>query len=144
MRGIILQLWVIGVLCMPTMITAQGLFETAGVDSSGIAGTALPAFTTNGYIKSALFGGQKSNNEPVFKAIYTELSLKLSAQKANIGRAFADVRLKTDLVAEQLILAPDIREAWIAITPGRFDIRFGRQILSWGRAGGDPLVNKNS
>lgn len=130
---------VIGVaiyLMLPATIPAQGLFENAGNDSSGTAasGKQSKAFEMNGYVKGALFGGRNNADSVIISGSYAQAALKLNAEKSGIGRALAEVRLNAGFGRGSPFAAIDVREAWGDVSPGPFDIRLGRQIISWGRA----------
>lgn len=117
-------------------VHAQGLFESAGKDnpdSTAVKDKAKP-FSMGGYIKGALCGGQNSNNDAVISAGNAQVSLKLTAEKSDIGKAFAEVRFNAGKVRDSSSIGCDVREAWGAVSPGPFQITLGRQIIAWGRA----------
>jgi hypothetical protein len=121
---------------LPATILAQGLFENAGNDSSNyVSGDKQSkALAMSGYVKGALFGGQDNADSAIVSGNYAQAALKLNAEKSGMGRAFAEVRLDAGNNRGSTFLACDVREAWAAVSPGPFDIKLGRQILSWGRA----------
>jgi len=127
---------VVSCVVLATGLHAQGLFESAGEDSlaPGTATERAKPFSLNGYVKGSLCGGQDNNNDAVVSAASAQVSLKLGAEKAGIGKAFAEVRLNAGKVREADPITCDLREAWAAVSPGPFDIKLGRQIVSWGRA----------
>lgn len=115
---------------------AQGLFESAGKDStaSGAGKEQSKSFSTNGYIKGSVCGGQNSNNDAVVSAGNAQVSLKLTAEKSDIGKAFAEVRFNAGKIRDSSSIGCDVREAWGYVSPGPFQITLGRQIIAWGRA----------
>jgi hypothetical protein len=123
-------------LLFSTTIPAQGLFENAGNDSSGTAAgnKQSKTFEISGYVKGALFGGRDNADSVVVSGSYAQAALKLNAEKSGIGRAFAEARLNAGYGRGSAFAAIDIREAWGDVSPGPFDIKLGRQIISWGRA----------
>ncbi|MCX7727541.1 MAG: hypothetical protein N2053_11920 [Chitinispirillaceae bacterium] len=133
---------IVALMVISNTIYGETLFEEAQNISSEESNRIL---NINGEFESSLFGWKKSDNTPYYRGIFTELSLKLNTKKNFIGTAFADLRFKAGLergaTAE---FSPEIREAWIGITPSIFDIRIGRQIVSWGKADGiNPTDNIN-
>jgi hypothetical protein len=123
-------------LMLPAIIPAQGLFENAGNDSSGTAAgdKQSKSFDVSGYVKGALFGGRDNADSIIVSGSYAQAALKLNAEKSGIGRAFAEVRLNAGYDRGSPFAALDVREAWGDVSPGPFDIKLGRQIISWGRA----------
>lgn len=130
----------------------QGLFENAGAtDSSANAKPSYsPDFAINGFVKAGLYGGQADNDEAEMKVGNGQLSLKISANKADFARAFADLRMETGFLGGKEVKKIAVREAWVQTSIGSWDFKAGQQIIVWGRADGinptniitpcDPLV----
>ncbi|MBN1130114.1 MAG: hypothetical protein JXA71_14075 [Chitinispirillaceae bacterium] len=131
-------------LMSPATIPAQGLFESAGNESSTSASgdTEANVLAISGYVKGALFGGQDNAENAIVSGSYAQSALKLDAEKTGMGRAFAELRLNAGYARGTAFTAMDVREAWVSVSPGLFDIRLGRQILPWGRA--DAINPTNS
>jgi hypothetical protein len=123
-------------LIVPATIPAQGLFENAGNDSSGSAAgeKQSKSFEVSWYVKGALFGGRDNADSVIVSGSYAQAALKLNADKSGLGRAFAELRLNAGYGRGSAFAALDVREAWGGISPGPFDIKLGRQVISWGRA----------
>jgi hypothetical protein len=123
-------------LLLPVAIAAQGLFESAGnVGNDSAFGDKQPkAVVINGYAKGAFFGGRDNADKTIVSGSYAQTALKLNAEKSGLGRTFAEVRLNAGFSRGSPITAFDVREAWAAVSSGMFDVRLGRQIISWGRA----------
>jgi hypothetical protein len=134
---------VLAIPLLTTALYAQGLFESASVDSG--AATAAerqsPPLALSGFVKGAAFGGHNAANEEALTGSYAQTSLKLDFRKAGLARAFAEVRLNAGYNREAPFADWDIREAWAAVSPGACDIKFGRQIIAWGRADGINPTN---
>jgi hypothetical protein len=133
-RGIIMRLppvvgGMISCLMLQTAIQAQGLFESA---ASGIG--QQKTLSLSGYVKGSLCGGRNNSNDAVVSSGNTQVSLKLSAEKSGIGKAFSEVRLNAGRIRDSSSVTCDVREAWAYVSKGPFDIRLGRQIVAWGRA----------
>ncbi len=72
--------------------------------------------------------------EPAARAAYGELALQMTARKGSWGDAFAEARFRYGQQLEQHQLFVDLREAYVNGYFGPVDIRFGKQIVAWGRA----------
>jgi hypothetical protein len=123
-------------LMLPAKIPAQGLFENAvnGSNDSASGDKQSKAFAMSGYVKGALFGGRDNADNAIVSGSYAQAALKLNTEKSGIGRAFAEARLNAGYGRGSAFAAIDVREAWGDVSPGPFDIKLGRQIISWGRA----------
>jgi hypothetical protein len=125
-------------LVLPALAHSEGLFENSGSEESVSASTAAePAASTltwNGYVKGAFYGGRDSQAASMALGSYGQAALKLNAKKGDLGSAFAEIRLNAGDSRGQELPSSDLREAWAAISPGIFDVKIGRQIISWGRA----------
>jgi len=76
------------------------------------------------------------------KSGYGEASLRFSVSKNNItGDGFAEIRLRKGNEFNEYILEYNLREAFVNIYLGRFDFKFGHQIVVWGRADGFNPTN---
>ncbi len=90
--------------------------------------------TFSGYVKGALYGGMNAGDQIRMAAAYSELSFRIEAMKAGLGRAYAEVRLNSGYHSGGFSLSPDVREAWVSARIGPAEIRLGKQIIAWGRA----------
>lgn len=118
--------------------TGGGLFESAGSssdtgtstsDSSGIS------FELGGYVRGDTFVGVlPGTSTPGINAAYGELSLQPTVRKGTWGSAFADMRFRYGQQLTDNALFLDLREAYVNLYAGPFDIRLGKQIVVWGRA----------
>jgi hypothetical protein len=134
MKALVSVIGTVFCLALPAAICAQGLFESAGQDSSS-AGTGLAKnFSLSGYVKGSVYGGRNDNQEAVMSGGNAQLSLKVSAEKSGIGKAFAEARLNAGKLRDSAAVSCDVREAWASVSPGPVDIKLGRQIVAWGRA----------
>jgi hypothetical protein len=120
--------------------SGSGLFESsqtnadaaAGDDAAG--GGGLP-FDLNGYVRGDAFVGKvPTKGAADMKAAYGEFSLKVTTKKLKYGDAFAEVRLRYGLQTGSRIQLVDLREAYVNLYAGPFDLRLGQQIIVWGRA----------
>lgn len=121
---------------------AQGLFEAAvsgDTDSVGTSGQL--GLHIGGHVKASVFGGEDIDGDPRIAAANAQVSLKLTAEKPRLGKAFAEMRLDGGTENGELTIRPGLREAWVAAYPGPFDIRLGKQIIAWGRADGINPTN---
>jgi hypothetical protein len=89
----------------------------------------------NGYVRGGLWLGRAADTDDAeAKASYGEVSVKLRARKGDAGEGYAEVRVRNGVTADEEEENLDVREAYINVYSGPFDIRFGRQIIVWGRA----------
>lgn len=119
---------------LPVTVYGQGLFESAINDSCMSVTAPAKSFSLSGHVKSTLCGGQNSDNEAVVSAGNTRVALTLAAEKPAMGKAFAEVRLTAGTIRDSSAVCCDVREAWVSVCKGPFDIKAGRQIIVWGRA----------
>lgn len=89
--------------------------------------------TLNGYIRAGVFGGEKEMRD-----YYSEGALKLNVPIGNKVSGFSEIRYRVNKQNENNI---NIREAYINLNLGKFDIRAGEQIILWGRADGFNPTN---
>lgn len=126
----------------PANATRSGLFEQSVAESSsagngerteGAAQTS--GFDLNGYVRGDVFVGKvPDTHEGMIKAGYGELALKFRVQKERFGDAYAEARFRDGLQGETRTLFVDLREAYVNGYFGPLDLRFGKQIIVWGRA----------
>ena len=122
---------------------AQGLFEDAlaggeeyanpveeeGFDPGGLS------LEVNGYLRGALFIGKvPQESDAEVKAGYAETAFKLRARAGTLGDGFAELRVWGGYDGLDPTAALDLREAYVNLYLGPLDLRFGHQIIAWGRA----------
>ena len=121
----------------------QGLFENAG-DSNSSA-DAKPSSSSNfeisGFVKAGFYGGRSENDDAEMKSEEGQTSIKIEAKKEEIGKAFADIRLKSGILNNNEVSKLDVREAWVQTSLGAVDFKAGQQIIVWGRADGINPTN---
>ena len=125
------------------------------VEKSGLA------FDLNGHIRGDLFVGKMPDySRAETKSGYGELALKFLVSKGSYGNAFADLRFQAGYLADEHYLGQPsdrpsqgtdigefhtrlkLREAYVNAYVGPLDIRFGKQIIVWGRADGINPTNQ--
>jgi len=110
---------------LANMMFAQGLFESALNLSSN-------TYELAGDIRSAIYiDGEKDSLYS--KRLTAQANLKLKAQKENIGYAFADIQFLHSNHSNEQELKIKLREAFVDVSLGAFNVRVGKQILPWGR-----------
>lgn len=131
-------IWLLMVLWVPGLL-GQSLFEEASQEKA----SSQPAFDLWGYVRSTLYLGQASDPDSgEIKSGYGEFSLKLKAEKADFGGAFAEIRGRHGQEFDLEVSEFNLREAYVDTYLGRFDLRIGHQIVVWGRADGiNPTDN---
>jgi hypothetical protein len=142
----------IALLLFPYSSFGQGLLESTETgDTVNTSGASLSSnFSIGGYIKGGFYGGYAENNDAEMKAEKGMVSLKIEAKKAELGKAFADIRLESGFLSGNEVEKIAVRETWIQTSTGAVDFKVGQQIIVWGRADGinptnnitprDPLV----
>lgn len=118
------------VLILLTPLSAQSLFEEAQTSSER-----EKEYELNGYIRSPLYVGKvPGTNGSEIKSGYGEFSLKIKASKMNFGDAYAEIRFREGYEFGETVSELNLREAYVDIYVGPFDLRVGHQIVAWGRA----------
>lgn len=114
----------------------QGLAARSGTDAvAGPAPAATAPFTLSGYMRGDVFVGKVPGYQTgTMKAAYGELSLMAKTAKQTYGDGFAETRVRYGLQGDQQQTFLDLREAYVNTYLGPVDLRFGRQIIVWGRA----------
>ena len=130
---------------VPATGSEPGLFEqstaaAAAAPAGDIA--AQPAtppvgpFTLSGYVRGDMFAGKVNDvNAAELKSGYGELDLTLRTRKETYGDGFAEARLRYGLQGDGTQgTVVEVREAYVNAYLGPLDLRFGQQIVVWGRA----------
>jgi hypothetical protein len=128
-------------LLLASLTFSQGLFENAGNEIQSTSEGSKKGFNLSGYVKGALYGNDDASGDASIQGAYAELALKVEASKASLGKAFAEVRFVPGMQYGAYSFLPDIREAWVATSPGPFKFVLGKKILAWGRADGINPTN---
>ena len=136
---------------LTTPARSQGLFEQAvsGEVESSAAESAQPSesrapeYELNGYLRADLYAGKVTDETTgEVKAGYGEAALKLRARKGSFGDAYGELRFASGRQGDDPMIPVDLREAYINTYVGPLDVRFGHQIIAWGRADGvNPTDN---
>jgi hypothetical protein len=132
--------------------------DTAASEKSYTAGGWI--FDLNGHVRGDLFVGKMPDyDRGEVKSGYGELGLKLLVSKAPYGDAFGEVRFQSGYLNDEHYLgkpsdAPaegfdigefearvKLREAYVNAYIGPLSVRFGHQIVVWGRADGINPTN---
>jgi hypothetical protein len=140
------------VLCLSLVLFSgsllgQGLFEKAVSSDTGKTEKET-SFEWNGFIRGVLYGGRLPDMEKgEIKSVYGESALKLRIRKPGLGDGYAEMRFRKGFEFGEAISELHLREAYVNIYAGPLDIRFGQQIVVWGRADGfnptDNITPKN-
>jgi hypothetical protein len=115
-----------------------GLFESSLADASAAPAAGadgLRAPTLHGYARADAFAGKAvGSGRAEFQAAYAELALRLGIDDPGLGDAQAEVRVRSGLDGVTPGPDVDLREAYVNLYLGPFDVRVGQQIIVWGRA----------
>lgn len=126
---------------------SQGLFEEAVAGGSETDADS-PTYELNGVVRGVVYGGKvPEEDDGEFKSSYAEVALKLRVRKQDSGGAYTEIRFRRGQEFGESISDVVVREAYVNAYVGRFDLRFGQQIVAWGRADGynptDVVTPKN-
>jgi hypothetical protein len=144
------------VFCFAKTSSAQSLFEEAlggtssessEVKSKGTADEQASNWSRlgleiNGYVRGDIFLGKRNGKDATeVKSGYGEAALLLNAKKGIWGGAYGEIRFNNGY--QDGLAGSDfaVREAYINTYLGRLDIRWGHQIIIWGRADGTNPTN---
>jgi hypothetical protein len=145
-------IWIAAAL-FPLPTAAQGLFEeavagqkeapAAGDHHAADSGAQVRNLELNGYVRADLFIGKAPGvDASELKSGYGELSLSARARADHWGDAYGELRLRNGFEWGERLTEIALREAYINLFLGPLDLRFGQQIIAWGRADGfNPTDN---
>ena len=123
-----------------TGLGAQGLFEsaTSAVKTVETAG----GLDITGFVRSIVYINETANQkEYQLQSGYGETCLILQAYQGDWGDTFAELRFRSGHEYGNSISEFDISEAYVNAYLWKFDLRFGKQIVVWGRADGFNPTN---
>jgi len=122
---------------------AQSLFEDAvSGDIEDIGSAQAEPYEFNGSMRGIFCGGKiPDKDEAEIKSGYGEAALKLRVRKQDFGDGFAEIRFRRGNEFNKYVSEVNLREAYVNTYVGRFDFRFGHQIVAWGRADGFNPTN---
>jgi hypothetical protein len=93
------------------------------------------SYELNGFMRGAFFGGKTiETNEGELKSGYGELGVKMRARKGAWGDGYAELRFRRGAEFNEPLSEFNLREAYVNLYAGNFDVRIGQQIVVWGRA----------
>ena len=121
---------------------AQGLFEDAVITSQDAGLAVETRYELNGFVRGLYFGGKVPNEDDAeTKSVYGEMSLEIAAQKGSAGRGYTEFRIRKGSEFNETTLEYSLREAYVDTYLGGWYVRFGQQIVVWGRADGINPTN---
>lgn len=125
--------WTFLMLLISQIGFGQGLFESAGEESSKSLNYEL-----NGYVRGAYFLGKslKKESEIATQSAYGETAMKLKIKKIGFGEAFSDLRFSSGYAYNEKYTRLDVREAYLKYYIDNLNFSIGKQIVVWGRADG--------
>ena len=112
--------------------TAQSLFESSFNEED----FEQPTFDLGGFVRTSMFANEKD-----FRSLFAECSIELSGESDKLGSAFTEIHFGQNRIGETASLDIDMHEAYITLSPGKFDIKIGQQVVVWGRADGFNPTN---
>jgi hypothetical protein len=119
-------------------VYAQSLFEEADAD----ANEKSSPFQLNGYGRGVFYmGAYESTVLSEIRSGYGEAGLKINAFSGMRGKFFSEIRFRSGYEYNEQINQFQLREAYVDLYLGDFDLRVGQQIIAWGRADGINPTN---
>jgi hypothetical protein len=113
-------------LCLASLVFAQGLFESAQTAASS-------AYELGGEIRSGIRIDHE-NDSLYNKDLYVRNDLTLKVRAGDYAYAFADLSFEYGYVGMLDIGGFRLREAYFDLQRGAFHARIGKQVETWGRA----------
>ncbi len=119
----------LGNLLLLTLLSAAQDQETPSDDLIIKQGPAI-----NGFVRGGFYAWKDKGDPQVnFPAIFSDLGLKINAGNGRNLKAYTDLRFRYGTEFNEPVSTFDLREAYIQLNAGKWDISFGRQIIKWGR-----------
>lgn len=96
----------------------------------------------SGYARGVLYTGEYSRTDASeINSTYGEAALRIRAFTGSRGKIFSELRFRNAFEYKEWINQVNLREAYVDLSLGRFNIRVGQAILAWGRADGINPTN---
>lgn len=111
-------------------LVAQELFEQA------LAGGEKESLKISGFTRGTWFGNLEGSDPVSSQSLFAQTGLTMEAYAGSWGKAYSDIRFRSGLEYGERIREMDIREAYVDLKWSFASFRFGKQIISWGRADG--------
>ncbi|MEX0981827.1 MAG: DUF1302 family protein [Bacteroidales bacterium] len=111
----------------------QGLFEQAQQTDTNIESN---GYNLNGFVRSAMYAGADDDVEEkiYLQSLYSQFGLSAGVKAGTYGAAYAEFRTRTGFEFDQRFSSFELREGYADLYTGPFDIRAGKQVLSWGKS----------
>ena len=120
----------------PSVVFGQGLFESASsITNDGESKNFN--YKLSGYVRGTSYFGKVYNADNYeVKSAYGEAALIIEAAKSSLDSFNAEVRFRSGFEYGKSINEFELREAFITRSLGKLDLKFGKQIVVWGKADG--------
>jgi len=137
------RIFIIGMMAWSVFANGQGLFESAESETDQSSSGSPLNVELAGYTRGVLYIGELTpGGKQGVKSSYGEAALKLNASKGDLAEFVSEVRFRDGFEYGERISELDVREAYVKSSVGKFDFRFGKQIVAWGKADGfNPTDN---
>ncbi|MCF7809914.1 hypothetical protein K9N50_02880 [bacterium] len=136
-----MKLLIFFLLFFQSVLLAQGLFEEAAEGSDENDNNAKQTYQLNGFIRGVYYGGFVPDEDtPETKSAYGEAALQMRVRHFK-GDSYFEARFRKGKEFSEEIEEFTLREAYLNLYLGRYDIRIGEQIVAWGRADGVNPTN---
>lgn len=128
----------IAILFSSSVVFGQGLFENGGNSHNNDNLN----YKLNGYVRGvSYFGKVYEADNYEMKSAYGETALLFEATKKSLGSFNTEIRLRSGFEYGENISEFELREAFLTTSVGKLDLKFGKQIVVWGKADGINPTN---
>ncbi len=128
---------------IPVMLScglwSQGLFDSAV--STPATEQSPGGLGITGFVRSTAYVNQTPADEYQLQSGYGEVCLKFQATPNELADIFTELRFRSGHEFGEDMAEYDIVEAYVNAYLWKFDLRFGKQIVAWGRADGINPTN---
>lgn len=118
--------FILWVFLMCNSLRAQNVLITEGMEDQ--------VKSITGFMRTGLYVSPGIDDISSFSSVYSELSLKLEIKGNSLFGGSGDARIRYGQEFGRTLDLLDIRELFLKVSPGRFDITIGQQIIKWGKA----------
>ena len=120
---------ILGILLSTIVIHGQSIFEEETTENTILQNE---YYSLNGDFSG--FGQYINGHSGVSPYYYGAGSLKLRTLQTSWSNFYANFRFNYGSNSGSYFSIPDLREAYIDLYLGNFDLRLGKQIINWGKA----------
>ncbi len=122
------------------LVSAQSLLDNINSDESSSVKTFYTDFS--GFVRGVSYLGRTNDHSSAeFKSIYGDASFRVKSSFGGFGKAYVEARMYKGLEFGMDRQSIALREAWVSIIAGNFNMSLGQKIIVWGKADGINPTN---